>query len=608
MRVLHLLATQHHIPACLRPFRVRRTIPPQELDTWKSTSPFVLGTGNVLIIHAWVSGNSKVRAITLRSRSSHFSFPILSLAPVLVSLSFFACAAILISLHSHPQPVFASQPILGITHLREMSTAPCDIAPTPLVHPPAPPIIAHTPILALACARSRFGHRSDPLTPRSLFSSPFLKHWTRTESPWSICVILAIHGYRDRYRGPNRLPHPRGLKHILLLNHDEWPATCSNPTLITESPEPEVSRSSPPFALIILIPESRVPQKTRSIDPPETSSESDEEDADRPTTLKDPKSRARIGSWACGASGESSVSQGAGDDTQSRDGADDDATRRPSRLVVEIDSRLTRLRIELTCICGAARYSSSVKVCLCPSSVGPSPRAHQAHGFSPPPSSSRTSPSPLFASSVPPPPSFSSPCLDTQTALNNTLRTGSLGSKPMYRVLATAHCLGGSPVEIPAKMEMCGMPSSLRIASQIQTSILQSLPLNTQVMWFGRHTLSLSSLLGGEDSDTWAAEATRLIAEHDGVKAAAGKTDCAVRRGNIARIISNAASPAAHAQHECHRDLSDHEALHEFMAEESQKKRAFDLSNVYKTRTAVKGMLAAYSGHMWNFQSSHGRT
>ncbi|KAF9503804.1 hypothetical protein BS47DRAFT_1369260 [Hydnum rufescens UP504] len=38
---------------------------------------------------------------------------------------------------------------------------------------------------------------------------------------------------------------------------------------------------------------------------------------------------------------------------------------------------------------------------------------------------------------------------------------------------------------------------------------------------------------------------------------------------------------------------SQHEALREFTAEESQKKRAFDLSNVYKTRTAVKGMLAA---------------
>ncbi|KAF9519120.1 hypothetical protein BS47DRAFT_1388535 [Hydnum rufescens UP504] len=38
---------------------------------------------------------------------------------------------------------------------------------------------------------------------------------------------------------------------------------------------------------------------------------------------------------------------------------------------------------------------------------------------------------------------------------------------------------------------------------------------------------------------------------------------------------------------------SQHEALREFTAEESQKKRAFDLSNVYKTRTAIKGMLAA---------------
>ena len=38
---------------------------------------------------------------------------------------------------------------------------------------------------------------------------------------------------------------------------------------------------------------------------------------------------------------------------------------------------------------------------------------------------------------------------------------------------------------------------------------------------------------------------------------------------------------------------SQHEALHEFTAKEFHKKRAYDLSNVYKTQTAVKGMLAA---------------
>jgi hypothetical protein len=38
---------------------------------------------------------------------------------------------------------------------------------------------------------------------------------------------------------------------------------------------------------------------------------------------------------------------------------------------------------------------------------------------------------------------------------------------------------------------------------------------------------------------------------------------------------------------------SQHEALCKFMAKELKKKRAFDLSDVYKTWTAVKGMLAA---------------
>ncbi|KAF9502955.1 hypothetical protein BS47DRAFT_1402902 [Hydnum rufescens UP504] len=159
--------------------------------------------------------------------------------------------------------------------------------------------------------------------------------------------------------------------------------------------------------------------------------------------------------------------------------------------------------------------------------------------------------------------------------------------------------------------------------------------------------LKLIESFGGEDSDTWAAEATRLIAEHDGVKAAAAK-QIAQSGGDISldyvcsegkwthdmqwlatmdvhamfiMVSGNAASPAAHVQNECHlgsiemsewfnaklsmaakiSDIyrfilskhSQHEALCEFMAEESQKKRAFDLSNIYKTQTAIKGMLAA---------------
>ncbi|KAF9511790.1 hypothetical protein BS47DRAFT_1363556 [Hydnum rufescens UP504] len=58
-----------------------------------------------------------------------------------------------------------------------------------------------------------------------------------------------------------------------------------------------------------------------------------------------------------------------------------------------------------------------------------------------------------------------------------------------------------------------------------------------KLMWFGWHTLKLIESFGGKDSDTWAAEATRLIAEHDGVKAAAVETDCAAG-GIFAQIMS----------------------------------------------------------------------
>ncbi|KAF9507831.1 hypothetical protein BS47DRAFT_1398290 [Hydnum rufescens UP504] len=136
--------------------------------------------------------------------------------------------------------------------------------------------------------------------------------------------------------------------------------------------------------------------------------------------------------------------------------------------------------------------------------------------------------------------------------------------------------------------------------------------------------LKLIESFGGEDSDTWAAEATRLIAEHDGKEKWTHDMQWLVTMDVHAMFImvsSNTASPAAHAQNECRlgsiemsewfnakfsmaakiSDIyrfilskhSQHEALREFTAEESQKKRAFDLSNVYKTRTAIKGMLAA---------------
>ncbi|KAF9515773.1 hypothetical protein BS47DRAFT_1391269 [Hydnum rufescens UP504] len=192
--------------------------------------------------------------------------------------------------------------------------------------------------------------------------------------------------------------------------------THSNPTLITQSPELEVSlklstlhshhsntRSTKALASKShtkappkIGPKSRVPQKKRSIDPPETSSKSDEEDADPPTTLKDPKSRARIGAGPVVPQGESSVSQGAGSDTQSRDGADDDATR---RLVLRIRTHMY--------LWGSKCQAES--------------QSTQAHGFSPPPSSSRTSPSPpVLLPQLPPPPLFSSPRLTTQTTLDNT--------------------------------------------------------------------------------------------------------------------------------------------------------------------------------------------
>ncbi|KAF9521047.1 hypothetical protein BS47DRAFT_1357000 [Hydnum rufescens UP504] len=149
----------------------------------------------------------------------------------------------------------------------------------------------------------------------------------------------------------------------------------------------------------------------------------------------------------------------------------------------------------------------------------------------------------------------------------------------------------------------------------------------------------------GEDTEEWAVEAARLVAEHKGVKAGATK-QIAQSRGDIVRIMSsqkekwthdmhwlatmdihsliimvsgNAASPAAHAQNECRlgseemaawyhskfdmpTQLADiywfilarhlqYQELHEFMEEDALKKWNEDLSNVYKTRTTVKDHL-----------------
>ncbi|KAF9508072.1 hypothetical protein BS47DRAFT_1366230 [Hydnum rufescens UP504] len=149
----------------------------------------------------------------------------------------------------------------------------------------------------------------------------------------------------------------------------------------------------------------------------------------------------------------------------------------------------------------------------------------------------------------------------------------------------------------------------------------------------------------GEDTEEWAVEAARLVAEHEGVKAGAAK-QIAQSGGDIEQIMSsqkekwmhdmhwlatmdihlliimvsgNAASPAAHAQNECQlgseemaawyhlkfdipmqlADIyqfilvwcSQYQELHEFMEEDTLKKQNEDLSNVYKTRTTVKDHL-----------------
>ncbi|KAF9513636.1 hypothetical protein BS47DRAFT_1393200 [Hydnum rufescens UP504] len=350
--------------------------------------------------------------------------------------------------------------------------------------------------------------------------------------------------------------------------------THSNPTLITQSPEPEVSpklstlrshhsntRSTKALASKSrtkappkISPKSRVPQKTCSIDPPETSSESNKEDADPPTTLKDPKSHARIGAGPTVPQGESSVSQGARSDTQSHDGADDDATRQPSCLVVEINLRSTRpLNPNSHVSVGqqGTPHQSSMSLSLQHQAES---QSTQAHGFSPPPSSSRTSPSPpVLLPQLPPPPSFSSPRLTTQTTLNNTRNMDPdhvddnegmhLGGRFSAEQVAWAQnqCIERIALAAaPSKFQRNG-----NVWNAFQSSYCQSNPnLNSSVS-ASEYTsnvvrlayLKLIESFGGEDSDTWAAEATRLITEHDGVKAAAAK-QIAQSGGDITQIMS----------------------------------------------------------------------
>ena len=156
---------------------------------------------------------------------------------------------------------------------------------------------------------------------------------------------------------------------------------------------------------------------------------------------------------------------------------------------------------------------------------------------------------------------------------------------------------------------------------------------------------ALIESFGGEDTDEWMEEAERLVVEHEGAKATSAK-QVAQSGGDIARIMSsqkdkwthdmrwlatmdihtlfimvtgNAASAAAHGQNECRlgsEEIADwykskfdmkiqladiyrfilarrsqFDELREFTQSEMARKRADELSNVYKTRTAVKDSL-----------------
>ncbi|KAF9504986.1 hypothetical protein BS47DRAFT_1368401 [Hydnum rufescens UP504] len=531
------------------------------------------------------------------------------------------------------------------------------------------------------------------------------------------------------------------LLYCLIMMNGRW--TRSNPTLITQSPEPEVSlklstlrshhsntRSTKALASKSrtkappkIGPKSRVPQKTCSIDPPETSSESDEEDADPPTTLKDPKSRARIGAGPAGASGGIQfapppsfssprlTTQTALDNTcnMDPDHVDDNEgmhldldakakewKRSPESIRrIALAAALSKFQRNgnawnafqssyrqsnpnLNSSVSASEYTSNV-VRLAYLSLSSLLEARTLIlGQQKPQGSSRNmmSGGDMLGLCLP-----QKEKLDTFAPSALVLITTFDHSDCSRQILVTwipimlmimRHAPWGGQfsakqvawaqnrcieflVDLDAKAkEWKRSPESVRrIAlaaapskfqqngnawNAFQSSYRQSNPnLNSSVMWFAAY-LKLIESFGGEDSDTWAAEATRLI----------GNMMIAQSGGDIARIMSaqkekwthdmqwlatmdvhamfimvssNAASPAAHAQNECRlgsiemsewfnakfsmaAEISDiycfilskcsqHEALREFTAEESQKKRAFDLSNVYKTRTAIKGMLAA---------------
>jgi hypothetical protein len=156
---------------------------------------------------------------------------------------------------------------------------------------------------------------------------------------------------------------------------------------------------------------------------------------------------------------------------------------------------------------------------------------------------------------------------------------------------------------------------------------------------------ALIESFGGEDTDEWMEEAERLVVEHEGAKASAAK-QVAQSGGDVARVMSsqkdkwthdmrwlatmdihtlfimvtgNAASAAAHGQNACQlgsEEIADwykskfdmktqladiyrfilarrsqFDELRDFTQDEMAQKRMDELSNVYKTRTAVKDRL-----------------
>ncbi|KAF9504550.1 hypothetical protein BS47DRAFT_1368716 [Hydnum rufescens UP504] len=203
----------------------------------------------------------------------------------------------------------------------------------------------------------------------------------------------------------------------------------------------------------------------------------------------------------------------------------------------------------------------------------------------------------LLISQSPPPPSFSSPHLTTQTALDNT------------------HNMDPDHVDDNEGMHLGGWFSAEQVAWAQNRCIEFLADLDAKAKEWKRSPESSSYRQSNPnlDSSVSASEYTSNVVRPAYLKlnesfGAAAAKQIAQSGGDIAWIMSAQKEKWTHdmqwlATMDVHAMFIMHEALCEFMAEESQKKRAFDLSNVYKTRTAIKGMLAAYSGHTWNFRN-----